>query len=277
MINSDNPLKSISELKAALLKVNQYPNSHGFNDDELKKIIDFKNKLEEFNSFLNESYFYKVTQSFKNLKIAFDIFNERHKHFSEFTKYGWYVSPNIFRELDIEEYSYTIDSLNLKKEIEISNLLSSNFERNKILIFDEIIEFLPNRKDIVSEIYKAYESEYYFACINLCYAQTDGISNEFFNYGFFDTEDKELKIKSYVFNQSLSSYIASQLKQDRNEITRYVKKEVDDKSFDAGSYNRHLVLHGHSLRYGTKLNAVRAVLLLDFVCFLAKENFTRED
>jgi hypothetical protein len=61
---------------------------------------------------------------------------------------------------------------------------------------------------------------------------------KFFNYGFFDTEDKELKIKSYVFNQSLSSYIASQLKQDRNEITRYVKKEVDDKSFDAGSYNR---------------------------------------
>jgi hypothetical protein len=88
----------------------------------LKKIIDFKNKLEEFNSFLNESYFYKVTQSFKNLKIAFDIFNERHKHFSEFTKYGWYVSPNIFRELDRR------DSLNLKKEIEISNLLSIIFE-----------------------------------------------------------------------------------------------------------------------------------------------------
>lgn len=34
---------------------------------------------------------------------------------------------------------------------------------------------------------------------------------------------------------------------------------------DRSSNNRHLVLHGHSYNYGNKKNAIKAILLLDFM------------
>jgi hypothetical protein len=69
-------------------------------------------------------------------------------------------------------------------------------------------------------------------------------------------------------NESFAGKIAGQLKEPRNEISRYVKDEIKNRTFKLDSFNRHLVLHGHSIHYGTQKNAIRAILLLDFVCAL---------
>jgi len=78
---------------------------------------------------------------------------------------------------------------------------------------------------------------------------------------------KALKIKGHIDKETgLLNSISSQFLKKRNELTRHYDKK--DLSFSKNSYNRHLVIHGHSIDYGTKINAVRALLLLDFTIYL---------
>jgi hypothetical protein len=149
------------------------------------------------------------------------------------------------------------------------------FPKSKKFIFKIILEKIPHRQQILTEIEQCYKRKLYSSVVTLCYTQVDGICNEKLNYGFFDTDNKthDLKIQSLELKPNLSTKIASQVKEPKNEFSRYVRKDIQDRTFELNSFNRHLVLHGHSIYYGTEKNAIRAILLLDFVCALLIEDY----
>ena len=51
----------------------------------------------------------------------------------------------------------------------------------------------------------------------------------------------------------------------KNEMTKNSDQVTDKNS----SFNRHVVIHGNSKIYGTKINAIRSILLLDFISELS--------
>jgi hypothetical protein len=66
----------------------------------------------------------------------------------------------------------------------------------------------------------------------------------------------------------VNPFFVKQLSINENEITMYSKNEkFKDLASRTTSYNRHLIMHGHSFNYGCKKNALRAILLLDFICY----------
>ena len=167
-----------------------------------------------------------------------------------------------------------------KKEnvIEFENYIISSFDKRVNEIIENLVISFPERAHLFNEIKQLYRNEYYHSLITLCYSQVDGISNNVFGIGFFDTENKEkqfsLKLPSnLIFDEdSLIAIISKQLNLPKNEITKYTKDGSFTKGNKLSSFNRHFVMHGHSYNYGNKKNAIRAILLLDFIEWLANES-----
>jgi hypothetical protein len=102
--------------------------------------------------------------------------------------------------------------------------------------------------------------------------------NETWKIGFFDNDKQtnyELKIKKLnTKKESFTKSIINQLGEPRNEINRKSNDpKYQIKENKENSINRHLIIHGHSKFHGNRQNAIRAILLLEFICDLVNEDY----
>jgi hypothetical protein len=267
---------TFGEYKIALKKIKDNPLNHGYSKDEVEEILSFEKELEAFSKGVSENIANMnktINDGFKALVKSMDFyFNTSTGQLKHLIAKGWYISPIVFSEINLGKLVEITKEENVS---EFEDYIIKNFEKRVIKIIDGLIISLPERKEIFKEMQQLYKKKNYFAFINLCYSQTDGVSNDIWGTGFFDTDRKKdysLKLISLLeFEpETISDKISQQLQQPKNEITNDSKNYSSiDKRF---SYNRHLVMHGHSFSYGTKKNSIRAILLLEFVDWLSKQN-----
>lgn len=263
----------MKDFDSAIKRIKENPNNHGYSKEDYEAIISLDKTFQEFKTQLDETF-----KDMRNIfQTTIETLNFSIKTFFENladTKYiindNWFVSFNLISSLSLNELA---EMLYNKDENNFQEFIYNVFPKEQKRIFQEIREVVPHRDLIINEIEQLYNNQYYASAIILAYSQVDGICNENLGYGFFDTEIStyDLKISKLNPGVGLASQIAFQLKADKNEITKYVKDEIKTKTFKKESYNRHLVMHGHSTHYGTKINAMRAISLLDFICTLKKE------
>jgi hypothetical protein len=265
-------LVTINDYKIALKNVREYPESHGYSKEECESVLSFEKEMKEYSHKLTSSFKKtgeNLTRAFANFQFSPCKFVEAIQDTSFVVTHDWYISFNLLRNSTLDEI---FRLLHFKEKESLQNFVIKNFPLEKDTIFKFIHKTIPHRTSLISEIEGLFKNNFYSAVVALCYTQVDGICNENIGYGFFDTDQNHnLKISKLEPNESLASKIAFQLKESRNEINRYVKPEINNKTFKLNSFNRHLVIHGHSIHFGTELNAIRAILLLDFVCSLIKE------
>lgn len=226
-------------------------------DDDLREMLSVIHRMQER---------IKI-QSEKLPPMYHDIFS----HTRHVAARGWYISPNVIRDVPLNEIVDLFQEVNAVR-----------FEQLLIELADSIIERVlkrcsvrfPDRKVIFEEIADLYKLEFYRPVILLCYTQVDGMSNDFWGFGFFDKDRRqEYKLKSYLKLQELekgiNSGFAAQLEISMNEITVNSADQMftSDAELQKRTFNRHHIMHGHSINYGTKTNAIRAIYLLDFFCY----------
>ena len=212
----------------------------------------------------------QIDEIAKNIPRAMGAFYESLSLLSE---RGWYVSPRPFDDISINKIP---DYLKAENAIEFEEMIVEEIEKALPELIRDCQESFPNRADIFDEIHRLYMNGFFRSVVTMCYTQADGISNDIFQVGFFDKDrNEEYKLKSYLklrqmeFNYSPG--IIKQLDIPTNEITANSQSgHLQETETKARSFNRHLVLHGHSLEYGTQLNAIRAICLLDFLQYLTK-------
>lgn len=229
---------------------------------------------ERFEKALGESsiikHFKQMDEFAKNVQIAMGAFYDSLKQLS---KRGWYISPRPFDKMPFSKTPYFVKVENYPK---FEVMIVEEIEKVMPELIEDCQKSFPNRSDVFDEIQKLYDAGFYRAVIALCYTQADGISNDIFGVGFFDKDRKNqymlrsyLELKKKEFNHSIG--IISQLEIPTNEITAYSQSEdLQQEAKMKSSFNRHLVLHGHSIDYGTKLNAIRAICILDFLQYLTQ-------
>ncbi|TSJ41282.1 hypothetical protein [Fluviicola chungangensis] len=212
----------------------------------------------------------QIDEIAKNIPIAMGAFYESLSLLSE---QGWYVSPRPFDDISINKIPYYLKAENA---IEFEEMIVDEIEKALPELISDCQESFPNRADIFDEIHRLYKNSFFRSVVTMCYTQADGISNDIFQVGFFDKDrNEEYKLKSYLrlrqLNFNYSPGIIKQLDIPTNEITANSQSgHLQETEKKARSFNRHLVLHGHSLEYGTKLNAIRAICVLDFLQYLTK-------
>lgn len=271
-------LVTVKDFKEALKKIKENPQNHGLSSEDYEQVVTLEKQLKETTDKFN-STFQKINDVFSKAFAAFQSsalkFEEKFEEIKFVANHDWLISFNLFTDSTLQEM---FEIINKKDKKNFEEFVMSVFPRSQKNIFAEMRKRLTHRKAILTEIEQSYNHKFYFSVVTLCYTQVDGICNEKLNYGFFDTNSKthDLKIKALEVSRGLLSKIAGQLQEPRNEISRYVKEEIRDRTFQPDSFNRHLVLHGHSIHYGTRKNAIRAILLMDFVCALVTEDRVRK-
>lgn len=221
-------------------------------NDELKKnaILGIGKKISE--AILQKSEeFQKI---FKEMGEAMKFYA---KHIPPSLKrmanHGWYISGD----------SPMGESITLAIDLENGNIEKVDRELIKYYngeirnIISRVIRSYPERAKILNEAKAAHKNRMYFASTSLLLSTADGI----FNGLLFKAKKNKKLLKDHLekighlddFGMILTEVSAI-------DAFRRPGKKSDN------SLNRHGVMHGYDVEYGTKLNSLKALSLLAYVC-----------
>ena len=139
------------------------------------------------------------------------------------------------------------------------NHINENLEYISRNIFDRF----PERRKILQSGFDAHKQHDYYASIPIFLSQADGLCNQITGYKFYSKEKKIPKIARSVngLKKGTFSYITLQPLTICNSITA----NEDESNLYEGLLNRHKVLHGISLDYGTEVNSCKSISIINFV------------
>jgi hypothetical protein len=104
---------------------------------------------------------------------------------------------------------------------------------------------------------KAHRQKLYYLTIPAIYSQLYGISEEHFGYRLFKTKKGVPVIANYI--KSFNNEFLEMMLSSFSNVSE--QNRLQDKTKISGS-NRHDILDGSSLNYGTKINSCKAFSLL---------------
>lgn len=173
--------------------------------------------------------------------------------------HGWYYDL----ELSLPELIELASQLEAEGEDKVDDILSSHFEDRLSEIEKSISTKYPHRSHIIQSAFGAHRRGEYVLSIPALLAQTDGICKEVMGQNLFTTKDKKPCTALYVSQLAADSSMAALLSPLSEVLPISQNTSQRSGSFDA--LNRHMVLHGESLDYGTRINGLKAVSLVNYV------------
>ena len=179
-------------------------------------------------------------------------------------KHGWYCDSNMSNDM-----LWKLKKSILKEDIaEMEDALIEYFVERFEEIGKSLITQFPHRAHIISQALDAHRRGHYYASIPLLLAQTDGIYDEAFDEYFYTKKNGKSKTAQYVKQIDAGDYTTALLILLITDTPIYTNKDDRKEGFD--QINRHLVLHGESLDYGTKANSLKVLSLINLVSYCVK-------
>lgn len=130
-------------------------------------------------------------------------------------------------------------------------------------IEESIIDKFPHRQKMIRAAFSAHERKEYELSIPVFLAQTDGICNEVVKQHLFLKRNKKPRTAIYVEKIASDTYQAALLQPLAQTLP--IGASEHERSEDFNELNRHMVLHGESLDYGTEVNSLKAISLINYV------------
>jgi hypothetical protein len=171
---------------------------------------------------------------------------------------GWYLSV-YFNEA-------TMNSL--ANDITIGNIASADqyimdtFDEYSAIELEKLTKRFPSRTKAIVAAFDAHRKGEYFLSIPVFFAQTEGICKEIIGSRFFTVKKGMPTTTSWASaHQERDDYV-SLLLSPLIEVGE--ARRIQEMGKPSGA-NRHDVLHGDSLDYGTKVNSSKAFSLLTYI------------
>jgi hypothetical protein len=165
--------------------------------------------------------------------------------------HGWYIP---FDSIPEEIFGYA-EALEAGEVDLVNNEMRDIFEKNMNNIISRACKSFPNRTVMLMEAKLAHENKMYFASTSLFLSNADGIlKGRLYKPDAFKRESNDRGIRINEFTKFLT---------EQNSISRPFSP--DNNNGQANYLNRHGVLHGTDVSYGTKMNSLKALSLLDYV------------
>jgi hypothetical protein len=185
--------------------------------------------------------------------------------------HGWYF--------DLE---MTLPQLwRLKEELSDGNVSEAEeafvdyFEGRSEEIEKSIATIFPNRSHLIRAAFGAHRRQEYELSIPVFLAQADGMCKDAINQYLFLKTNRKPQTALYVerivadgFRASLLSPLAQTLPISASESER---------PRGSNALNRHAVLHGESLDYGTKTNSLKAISLINYIALILADEIDGAD
>jgi len=188
-----------------------------------------------------------------------DSFKKLPKSGLDLSKFGWYLSLNMTPA--------EINILGEKTELQdikyIDSFMVDHIQKEKDHILKLLIKRYPERKDILLTGFKCHNNKDFNASVPIFLSQADGICIQITNLKLYNKKDKKPEVSKFV-DQLKQESIPTLLLQPLTIITS-ISSDKKKRAEYKGLLNRHEVLHGISLDYGTEINSCKSISILYFV------------
>lgn len=176
-------------------------------------------------------------------------------------QHGWFI------DLDSESsLTFNVADEIKKGELDAANtLLIEYYKDNLERIFQKLIQRHSNRKEIITQIFHGFQEGYYSLIIPSVLSQVDGICFDFTKKKFFikDRENKYLPQVTSVLEDYVETYLSLYLSPLQHQ-TPIMVREKEINTFPC-HLNRHEILHGVNVDYGTEINCLKVISLLKYL------------
>ena len=225
-----------------------------------RTIEDFANKFRLFLNSLNDP---------EILKRILSGIQEYTEQFSEGTKlsifvlaqHGWFISLEMSSSPILECATSALGG-----EIDkVDNIMASFFRDNAGEINKALNSNFPNRSNILDNAFNAHRRGEYNLSIPVFLIQTDGICNELIGIEMFSRRNNKPKTSAYADQFEQGSFLSALLEPFRVCLPLTASEKERELLTIENYLNRHEILHGAATNYGTELNSLKALSLINFV------------
>ncbi|HEY4109567.1 hypothetical protein [Puia sp.] len=224
----------------------------------------------------------QMAQTHRAMKEYLDVRLEMSKSIQKLPAKGWYLSLDFIDALAISN----LDEYLERDPIAFQTDVEETFSRQFLYIEGKLMEDSPKRADLIKNIFSLHTQGNYFAAIPLALTQADGFCKDWFTVesksgkhvpvGFFDMDrDHKRGTASQKLSRSIIAPATSVFNLLLNQLAKIDRNNslvLEGNTSRLSDLNRHAILHGESTDYGTKINSIKAILLLDFIDALRISN-----
>jgi hypothetical protein len=216
----------------------------------------------------------EIDQSFKDAAKALEPFLADFKRFADhlrqipshlrgplqdLARHGWYLDPSC--SLDVPLSAHKI--LAAEGSAALDAALADYFDGQSISIVDELSARYPDRAQIIRAAHRAHSSQEFELSVPVFLIQADGISKEQFGRYLFIRSDGNPEISRYLDTLPQDDLLRAFMAPLAEPTTVNLSQRERGPIFVG--LNRHLVIHGDSVDYGTRTNSLKALSLLNHV------------
>lgn len=215
---------------------------------------EFHKQLVDWNNYLT-----KVFQPLIDyIPVLQDSINKAPESLRILAHNGWYISM----EFDFFDINCLADLIKQGDFDQVDKMLINYFDNESSVQQAKLLENFPERKEVLSQAFKAHNNQDYYLSVPIFYSQVEGICKKLTGHRFFSTRHQKPYTQNWANNfkeGSLMGLLLEPLKHiDPNRQIQIHGNPL--------SINRHDILHGDSLEYGNDpINSYKAFSLLWFI------------
>lgn len=152
----------------------------------------------------------------------------------------------------------------LKLEEKNLNVIFDHFNNKVDNITENACAISPHREQILKGILNAHKAGNYELSIPVLISQAEGILTEHLSLKglFYQNRQAIKKLKKAFENCQYTQETLIQISSEKSLLFLYSSKR---ENINFNGFNRHSILHGESVDYGTKENSIKAFSFLNFV------------
>jgi len=249
----NSPLKPFLEQQKKLQKAFEGINIPNY---RLPDLSPFTKQIQQYQKSLTDI----ISPAFEELRRSFrELPPKIQETLLLLAQHGWYLDFNMSLP-SLWEIKEVISSGEIE---EVEEALVEYFESQLEEIEKSFITQFPHRSHIISSAIKAHRNGEYFLSIPVLLAQTDGICKEVVDQYLFMKKDRKPQTAIYVEQVAKDTYKAALL--SPLAASTPISASEHERKVGFNLLNRHMVLHGESLDYGSKVNSLKAISLVNYV------------
>jgi len=200
---------------------------------------------------------------------------------------GWFFSPSLMN-ISTLDINIALDKIEEGDQNAIFLLSKKYFAENNFEQLDVSVQewkentYFKKRQDLIKEAIYNHKNGAYASAITLLLTQLEGIAGEVcddnpsISISKESGKSKDKIVESFKNNNLKNSilYSDSVLLAIDGYIyasTKRLQMNTVFRSSFQGMLNRHGILHGNILEYGTEANSYKCILLMDILCYLTRQ------
>lgn len=185
---------------------------------------------------------------------------------------SWFISPNMPISEPLEAAALLLEG----KTLEAEESLVRFFEPRLEAIEATLTAALPARAKVIAAAFNAHREGKFELSIPVLLAQTDGLCLEIAKGAFFMSDRGKRKgarrPETAVFVESIESDMLWSALLGPLGLALPINYTASEREDDFVGLNRHLVMHGESTDYGTRVNSLKCISLLSYAEWVLRDS-----